>query len=99
MQPLRHLLRVALRIQRQQAGEHVVVHGIGPALVPGEFAAAGDGAVGLELAQEVEGVACIAEEHVAFIDALLQIVGVLGVDLYIEVVEAEAAGGVVGVGG
>ena len=93
MQPLGHLLGVALGVQGQQAGEHVVAHGIGPAVAPGQLAAAGDGAVGLELALEVEGVIGIPKEQLAAVDALLQGIGELGVVFGVEVVEPEAAGG------
>jgi len=93
VQPHRHLLGIPLSIQRQQPGEDVVADGIGPAVAPGEFAAAGDGAVGLQLALEIEGVACVPEEEVALIDALLQLVGELGDFFGVEVIEAEAAGG------
>jgi hypothetical protein len=55
VQPQRHLLRIPLCIQGQQPSQHVIPHGIGPAVAPGEFAAAGDGAVGLQLALEIKG--------------------------------------------
>ena len=99
MQPHRNLLRIPLGIQRKQPCKHVVADGIGPAIAPGEFAAAGDGAVGLQLALETEGIAGIPEEQLAAVDALLQFVGELGVFFEVEVIEAEAAGAVVGVGG
>ena len=63
MEPQRHFLPVTLSIQRQQPGEHVIARGIGPAVAPGQLAAAGDGAVGLQLALEIEGVACLPEEQ------------------------------------
>ena len=93
MQPQGHLLRVALGIQGQQPGQHVVAHGIGPAVAPGQLAAAGDGAVGLQLALKVEGIVGVPEEQFAAVDALLQRVGELGVVFGVEVVEPEAAGG------
>ena len=81
MQPQRHLLRVALGIQRQQPGEPVIAHIIGPAVAPGQLVAAADSAVGLQLALEIEGVAGISEEQISAVDALLEIVGELGVFL------------------
>ena len=63
MESLIHFLLVTLSIQRQQPGEHVIARGIGPAVAPGQLAAAGDGAVGLQLALEIEGVACLPEEQ------------------------------------
>ena len=55
VQPQRLLLRITLGVQGQQAGEHAIPHGIGPAVAPGEFAAAGDGAIRLQLALEIKG--------------------------------------------
>ena len=81
VQPHRHHLRIALSIQRQQPGQHVIPHGIGPAIVPGEFAADGDDVVGLKLTLEIEGIAGISEEQIAAIDALLQVFGELDVFL------------------
>ena len=63
MESLIHFLLVTLSIQRQQPGEHVIAHRIGPAVAPGQLAAAGDGAVGLQLALEIEGIACLPEEQ------------------------------------
>ena len=93
MQPLGHLLGVALGVQRQEAGEHVVANGIGPAVAPGQLAAAGDGAIGLQLALEIEGVVGVPEEQLADVDALLQLIGKLGIFFRVEVIESEAAGG------
>ena len=73
MQPQRHLLLIPLGIQRKQPCEHVIPHGIGPAVAPGEFAAAGDGAVGLQLALEIEGIAGLSEDKLTAVDALLQL--------------------------
>jgi hypothetical protein len=81
VQPQRHLLRIPLGIQRKQPCKHVVADGIGPAIAPGEFAAAGDGAVGLQLALETEGIAGIPEEQLAAVDVFLQVFGKLGVFL------------------
>jgi hypothetical protein len=90
VQPPGHLLRIPLGIQRQQPGEHVVAHGIGPAVAPGQLAAAGDGATGLQLPLEIEDVAGLPEEQLAAVDALLEVVGELGVFFDVDVVEAEA---------
>ena len=65
MQPQRHLLRIALGIQRQQPSVHIVADGIRPAVTPAEFAAAAAGAGGLQLALEIEGVAGVPEEQLA----------------------------------
>ena len=92
MQPQPHLLFIPLCIERQQPSQHVIPHGIGPAVAPGQFAAAADGAVGLQLALEIEGACGIPEEQLAAVDALLQLVGKLGVVFGVEIVEAEAAG-------
>jgi hypothetical protein len=54
VQPQVQLLLVALGIQRQQAGENVVTHGIGQAVAPGQLAAAADGAAGQQLALDGE---------------------------------------------
>jgi len=97
VQPHRQLLLVPLGIQRQQPRQHVIAHGIGPAVAPGEFASAADGAGGLQLTLEIEGVPGIPEEQVSCVDALLQGFGELNVVFEVEVIEAEAAGGLVGV--
>jgi hypothetical protein len=79
VQPQQHLLFVALCIESQQPSQHVIPHVIGPAGEPGQFAAAADRALGLQLALEIEGVAGIPEEQLAAIDVLFQLVGELGV--------------------
>ena len=96
MQPQPHLLVVALGIQRQQPCQHVVAHGIGPAVTPGQPTAALYRAAGAELTLEVEGITCIPEEQLAAvlnatIDALLQVIGELGVVFGVEVIEADAS--------
>ena len=53
MQALPYLIGVTLGVQGQQAGENIVTDGIRPAIAPRQFTAAGDGAVGLQLAQEI----------------------------------------------
>ncbi len=92
MQPQPQLLLIPLCIQRQQPCQSGVPHRIRPAVAPGKFAAAADGAVGLQLALEIEGACGIPEEQLAAVDALLQCVGELGVFFGAEIVEAEAAG-------
>jgi hypothetical protein len=81
-----------LGIQRQQPSQHVIPHGIGPVVAPGQFAAAADGAVDLQLALEIEGACGIPEEQLAAVDVLLQLIGELGVFVGVEIVETEAAG-------
>ena len=93
MQPLLYFFRIPLGVESKQPRKHVIPHGIGPAVTPAQLAAAGDGAVGLQLALEIEGVACIPEEQLTAVYALLQVFGELDVVFEIEVIEAEAAGG------
>lgn len=97
VQPHRLLLRIALGIERQQPGQHVIADGIGPAVAPGELLAGLDGPVAAELGLEAAGLRGGGEEEIAAGDALLQIGRQQGVVLGVEVVEAEAAGA--GVGG
>ena len=81
VQAQRHLLLITLGIKRQQPGKQVVADDIRQAVAPGQLAAAGDGAVGLKLALEIEGIAAIPEEQLPAVDALLQVVVELGVFL------------------
>jgi hypothetical protein len=78
MQAQCHLLFIPLCIQRKEPGKHVVAHGIGPAVAPGQSTAGFDGAGGAELALDIEGFIGLPEEQIAAVDALLRVVGELG---------------------
>lgn len=55
VQPHRLLLRIALGVERQKPGQHVVADGIGPAVAPGQPTAGFYAAVAAELGLEVAG--------------------------------------------
>ena len=87
---------MATGVKSKKSSKHLIAHGIGPAVAPGQLAAAGDGSTGLQLALEIESFARIPKEQFAAADPLLQLLRELDVVFKIEVIEAEAAGAVGG---
>jgi hypothetical protein len=75
VQPQRFLLPITLGIEGEQAGEHIVPNVIRPAVAPGEFLFALDGAVGAHLGFEGAGFIGLPEEQLAAVDAVLEASG------------------------
>jgi hypothetical protein len=90
VQPLRHLLHIALAIERQQSGQNVA-DGIGSAVAPGQLLAGLDDPVVAQLGLEGAGFSGGGEEKIAARYALVHI-GEQGVDV-VTVVGAFPGGG------